>query len=255
MLYYTHKITLSILCWTIISLSCSSASGEMIYVSAKRSIMGTGSQLDEKLVSTDGIDSFTDDLLNSGYFRDQSDAIVGSISAAASQTSTLTSNAIKGLGRGSGFGSGPAEGIGRSDMRIEFTTDTEMRFTLAGQLRLAPHGDGVDLKGSSALIRVSSDAGTAMEVLLDQDNLPDSLGTVDFLGANRLTGEFPAGDYVLEAIAQGNGSDGVNLCLDFDFTFTAFEPIAIPEPSGGSMAALGSLAVLCAGFRRSRRRV
>jgi hypothetical protein len=250
-MFYTRTNVTRLLCFTFISIGCSSASAEMIYASALRSITGAGSQVNEKLVASDGFGSFTDDLLTGGYFRDENNLIVGSVSATASQTSTLAGGQIRGLGRGSGFGSGPADGVGRSEMHIEFNIEKSMRFTLAGQLLLVPHGDSLDLNGSSAVVRLSGPDGIAMERLMDGVNLPDNLGAVDFTGENRLTGVFPVGTYILEAMSEGHGSDGLTRCVDFDFTFSAFEAVAEPEPAA-SVLSLSLTGLAVCSLRRRR---
>ncbi len=189
-----------VLAWTSLS------SAEMIYRSATRTIYGNGTQLEEELQLVDNLTTFTSDLMNSGYVRDDSNSIVGSVSAFASQSSTLSENQIRGLSRGSGFGSGGAEGVGRSTMEIDFDIDSTMRFTLTGQLRLAPHGDNIGLNGSNAYIRlIGPDGGIAMEVMMDENNLPDSLGAVDFSGSDRMTGIFPAGSYTWKHFLKGMG--------------------------------------------------
>lgn len=223
---------------------CSTASAEMIYQSAVRNVLGDGTQLVVKGDSTDDTLGFAGDILNSGYVRDDSNSIVGSVSASASQTSNLTPGQIRGLGRGSGFGSGPASARGLSDMAIEFSVDEEMRFTLSGQLRIAPHGSGLDLNGSSALIRLTGPDGVALEVRMDDENLPDNLGVIDFTGADRMSGNFPAGNYLLEAMSEGHGSDGITRCADFDFTLTAVEAVAIPEPTTLTMCLFGLVSLL-----------
>lgn len=222
------------------------ASAEMMYKSATRTIYGSGSQLDTEEQTSDLLTTFSSEMMNSGYVRDDSNSIVGSVSAFASQSSTLSENQIRGLSRGSGFGSGGAEGVGRSTMEVEFEIDSSMRFTLTGQLRLAPHGDNIALNGSNAYIRLTGDDGVAMEVMMDEDNLPDSLGSVDFSGVNRMSKVFPAGTYTLEAFAEGHGDDGKTRCVDFDFSFTALEAVAVPEPSSSllfGMAAFGMMLV------------
>jgi len=228
------------------------ASAEMIFKSAIRSVLGDGTQLDAKKESNEeAIGSFSEDILSSGYVRDDNNAIIGSVSASASQTSSLTPSQIRGLGRGSGFGSGPSAARGLSDMSVSFTVDEPMRFTLSGQLRIAPHGLGLDLNGSSAMVQLMGPEGVAMEVRMDEANQPNALGLVDFTGLDRLSGEFPAGEYTLMAMSEGHGSDGVTRCADFDFTLTAIEAVAIPEPTTMSMFAIGLASVH---FLRRRRR-
>lgn len=230
---------------------CVPAQAEMIYQSAARAISGSGTQLDGTIESSDGFGAFTEDMLITGYVRDDSNSIVGSVSASSSQTSALTGNQIRGLGRGSGFGSGPSEGVGESNMLVAFTVTEPMRFTLSGQLRLAPHNPGLGLNGSEALIRLSGPEGVALEVVMDENNLPDHLGIVDFTGGQRLSGVFPAGDYTLEAMSMGHGSDGLTRCADFDFTLTALEAVAVPEPTAFGLLGMGMLIV---GRARRRRR-
>lgn len=229
-------------CGLLIGLFASVATAEMIFVSSDRGISGSGTQLTEVLETQASLGSFTDDLLNSGYVRDESNAIVGSVSSSASQTSTLTENQIRGLGRGSGFGSGPAEGSGNSFMNVDFTVSESMRFTLSGQLRLAPHGGELGLNGSEAYVRLTGPDGVALEVVMDDDNMPDNLGIVDFTGAERLSGIFPAGDYTLEAFSVGHGSNGLTRCADYDFTLTALEVAAVPEPAAFGLMAFAGLA-------------
>lgn len=227
------------------------AFGEMIYQSAERGISGSGSQLNEVLEVSESLGTYNNDLLTSGYVRDEGRAIVGSVSSSSSQTSTLTSNQIRGLGRGSGFGSGPADGFGTSLMDVEFTVDESTRFTLAGQLRLAPHGGELGLNGSSAYVRLTGPDGlVALEVRMDDENQPNNLGIVDFTGSERLSGVFPAGDYRLEAFSEGHGSSGLTRCADFDFTLSALEVAAVPEPTALSMIGVASLVGLCTRRRR-----
>ena len=241
-----------------LALSFSQVNAEMIYQSAARRISGSGSQLNEILETSASLGTYSDDLLNSGYMREDGN-IVGSVTASSSQTSTLTSNQIRGLGRGSGFGSGPADGLGSSYMDVAFMIEESTRFTLAGQLRLAPHGGELGLNGSSAYVRLTGPDGVvAMEVLMDEENQPDNLGIVDFTGGDELSRVLPAGAYRLEAFSEGHGSSGLTRCADFDFTLSVLEAAAvdvgnpiIPEPNALSMAGLGSLIGFC--FRRRRR--
>jgi|GEM_PF-2707490 len=232
-------------------LFASNANGEMIFNSVERGIGGSGSQLSEVLKTSASLGAYSDDMLNSGYVRDDNNAIVGSVSSSSSQTSTVTSNQIRGLGRGSGFGSGPADGVGSSFMTTEFTIEEANRFTLAGQLRLAPHGGPAGLNGSLAYVRLTGPEGVVLEVTMDEDNPPDNLGIVDFSGASQLSGVFTAGDYVLEAFSEGHGSDGLTRCADFDFTLTALEVAAVPEPAAFGMMLFAGLA--CLRIRRRRR--
>lgn len=241
---------LSLCCAFLMGLFPVIANAEMIIISADRGISGSGTQLNELLETSVGHGSFTDDLLNSGYVRDDSNSIVGSVSATSSQTSTMTDNQIRGLGRGSGFGSGPGEGVGDSFMDVDFAVNESMRFTLSGQLRLAPHGGALGLNGSSAYVRLTGPDGVALEVKMDEDNLPNNLGVVDFGGGERLTGIFPPGDYKLEAFSQGHGSNGLTRCADYDFTLTALEVAAVPEPAAFGLLAFGALT--CLRFRRRR---
>ena len=227
------------------------ATAEMIYTSAERGISGSGSQLNEILDTSASLGTYSDDLLNSGYVRDEGNSIIGSVSASSSQTSTLTANQIRGLGRGSGFGSGPADGLGGSFMDVEFTIDETTRFSLAGQLRLAPHGGELGLNGSSAYVRLTGPDGiVALEVRMDEDNQPDNQGIVDFTGPNQLSGVFAAGDYRLEAFSEGHGSNGLTRCADFDFTLSALEVAAVPEPTMLSMLGGAMLVGLCSRRRR-----
>ena len=66
---------------------CVPAQAEMIYQSAARAISGAGTQLDETIESSAGFGAFTEDMLITGYVRDDSNSIVGSVSATSSQTS------------------------------------------------------------------------------------------------------------------------------------------------------------------------
>lgn len=222
-------------------------SAEMMFQSSERLIQGYGTQLDESTRSTIGTAPFVDDLLSSGYVRDESNSITGSVSAFASQSSTLSENQIRGLARGSGFGSGAdVEGVGISSMTVDFDIDQDMRFTLVGQLRLAPHGDDIGLADSMAFLRLVGPNGVAMEVRLDADNPPNNLGIVDFTKDNRISDIFPEGSYTLEAYAKGHGSEGKTRCVDFDFTLTALNAVAVPEPSTQGLflvALAGALAI------------
>ena len=221
------------------------AHADIMYNTAQRSIYGAGTQLEVEEQLTTGMMPFTADLLNSGYVRDEDRQITGSVTSFVSQNSTLHDNLIRGLARGSGYGSGGAEGIGRATMLVDFDVDQDTRFSLAGQLRLAPHGDSASLSGSHAFIRLTGPQGLAMEVQMDDDHLPDNLGVIDFTGVNHLSGIYPAGNYQLEAFTEGRGSDGQTRCIDFDFTLTAFNVFAVPEPQGittfWSVATLGLL--------------
>jgi hypothetical protein len=228
----------------VVGLFAHSANAEMIYTTATRTIGGSGTQLEEMLETHASLGSYTDDLLSSGYVRDDGNAIVGSVSSSSSQTSTLSDNQIRGLGRGSGFGSGPAEGVGNSSMNVEFSVTETTRFSLAGQLRLAPHGGALGLNGSTAYVRLTGPDGVALEVMMDEDNQPDNLGIVDFSGSDQLSGVFPAGDYVLEAFSEGHGSDGLTRCADFDFTLSVLEVAAVPEPAAFSLMAFAGLALM-----------
>lgn len=238
-------------CALVAAVSATSANAEMIYISSDRGISGSGTQLNEVLETSVDFGAYSEDLLNSGYVRDENNSIVGSVSSSASQTSTLSDNQIRGLGRGSGFGSGPAEGVGNSSMTVEFSISESMRFTLAGQLRLAPHGGVAGLNGSSAYVRLTGPDGVALEVKMDEDNLPNSLGIVDFTAGDRLTGVFPAGEYLLEAFSEGHGSNGVTRCADFDFTMTALEVAAVPEPAACGLLMVAGLSCLRLRRRRS----
>lgn len=252
--------------WLCIAFVCSLAAqshAAMVFTSAERIISGSGTQLTNETEIDSGMAGFTDDLLNTSYVRNGESGIVGSVSASTSQTSTLTGDRIRGLGRGSGFGSGHVDGeasfgLAESSMYVEFTVDEPMEFTLAGELRLAPHGNGLSLNGSKAYVRlIGPDGEIALEAMMDDDNLPDNLGRIDFSGSQRMTGEFPAGNYILEALASGHGSGGLTRCVDFDFTlsasnaasFVAPDPI-IPEPSSMSLASVALLAAM--GLRRRR---
>ena len=226
------------------TLSIASTQAGIIYKSAERLIHGSGTQLEAKEEGSSDLSPFTADLLHSGYVRDEANKITGSVSAFASQTSSLTENQIQGLARGTGFGSGPeTDGFGISSMKVDFDIDQTMQLTLSGQLRLIPHTDIADLNGSVAYVKLMGPEGIAMEVLLDEDHLPDRLGIVDFTKENAFTGIFPAGSYVLEAYAEGHGSHGKNRCVDFDFKLTAFDTVPVPEPATSLMVvvALGLL--------------
>ena len=232
-------------------LFASQANGEMIFRSSERGIGGSGSQLGEVLETSASLGAYTDDILSSTYVRDDNNSIVGSVSLSSSQTSTVTSNQIRGLGRGSGFGSGPGDGFGNSFITTEFTIEEANRFTLSGQLRLAPHGGTAGLNGSLAYVRLTGPDGVVLEVTMDEDNPPDTLGIVDFSGSDQLSGVFPAGDYTLEASSEGHGSDGLSRCADFDFTLTSLEVAAVPEPAAFGMMLFAGLA--CMRMRRRRR--
>ena len=259
----TVKATAKLLCAIFVCSFMAHADAAMVFTSAERIIAGSGTQLVNKTESDDAMAGFADDLLNTGYVRDGNNGIVGSVSSSASQTSTLTDGQIRGLGRGSGFGSGHVDdtasfGIGMSSMFVEFTIDEPMQFTLAGELRLAPHGNGLSLNDSEAYVRlIGPDGEVALEAMMDANNLPDNLGRVDFSGSERKTGEFPAGNYILEAMAEGHGSNGLTRCVDFDFTlsassaasFVAPNPI-VPEPSSMSLASFALLAAM--GLRRRK---
>lgn len=249
---YTYKTNV---CWLWMSLAllfATNANGEMIFSFAERGIAGRGTQLDEVIKTSESLGAYSDDMLISSYARDENNAIVGSVSASASQTSTLTSNVIRGLGRGSGFGSGPAEGFASSFMTTEFSIDESNRFTLAGQLRLAPHGGPAGLNGSIAFVRLTGPDGVVLEVRMDEDNPPDNLGIVDFSGPDQLSGVFGAGTYLLEAFSEGHGSNGLTRCADFDFTLTTLEVAAVPEPAAFAMLLFAGLS--CFQLRRRRRR-
>lgn len=205
------------------------AEAEMIFQSAERTIHGSGTQLEAEEMVTTNFAPLADDLLNSGYIRDGNNTIVGSVSAFASQSSSISETQVRGLARGSGFASGPGEGIGLSSMAIDFDINQETRFTLTGQLRLAPHDQEDGIAESIAYIRLTGPSGIAMEVELDEANPPNSLGIVDFTKDNRITGIYPEGSYRLEAYAKGHGSDGKTRCVDFDFTLTALNAISVPE--------------------------
>ena len=246
-----HGLGKTLCLMVVLFVGTSTTHAEMMFRSSERNILGGGTQLVQRLEGTSEFGTFSDDLLASGYVRDEGNRIVGSVSATASQSSSLTATQIRGLGRGSGFASGPdAEGIATSAMTVDFTLTDSMRLTLSGQLRLVPHGEGIDPNGSMALIRLTGPEGIVMEVVMDEDNLPDSLGNVDFSGSDRISGVFAAGDYTLEAMSTGRGSHGLTRCADFDFTLTALESVAVPEPSAAGMLLLGGLAV----FGRRRRR-
>lgn len=222
----------------------------LIFRDAERVISGSGTQVDERLETAIGDGVFDDDLLVSGYYRDENQTIVGSVSATASQSSNLTDGKISGLGRGSGFGSGPAEGIGESMMKVDFSLAEATQYSLSGQLRLVPHGDELSLNGSEALVRVTGADGVVVEVLLNESNPPDRLGVVDFTGADRRVGIIEAGDYTLEAMSVGHGSEGLTRCADFEFTFSVISAVAVPEPSAMALLSIASLAL---GLLRSRR--
>lgn len=259
----TIKATLRLLCIAFVCGLMVRADAAMVFTSAERIIAGSGTQLVDKTETDDAMSGFTDDLLNTGYVRDGDVGIVGSVSSSASQTSTLTGGQIRGLGRGSGFGSGHVAGessfgIGMSSMLVEFTVDEPMQFTLAGELRLAPHGDGLTLNDSKAYVRlIGPDGEVALEAMMDDTNVPDNLGRIDFSGSERKSGEFPAGNYILEAMAEGHGSNGLTRCVDFDFTLSASSAASVvpptpvvPEPSSMVLASLALLATM--GLRRRR---
>ena len=117
---------------------------------------------------------------------------------------------------------------------------------------MAPHGSGSDLNGSEAYVRLlDSNGDVAFEVIMDDESLPDGFGLIDFSGGNSLSGVFPAGDYTLEAITSGHGSNGLTRCADFEFAFTALDPAPIPEPTAVTLLCVGLLFV---GRLRQRRR-
>ena len=227
---------------------CSAVSAEMIILSSARSISTSGSQREPIVTSTEDELPFVDDILDGGYIRDDSDAIVGTVSISASQTSMVTTSRIRGVGRGSGFASGPAESSGRSDMMVDFLIEESTRFTLAGELRLTPHGLG--LNGSSAFIRLTGPDGVAAEIRLDEESLPDRAGVVDFLGSNRIVGELGPGRYTLEASSVGHGSSGLTRCADFDFTLTATDGVVIPEPGSVCLLLIGCSLLFVGRHRR-----
>jgi hypothetical protein len=132
-------------------------------------------------------------------------------------------------------------------MQVEFMVEKRMRFTLSGELRLAPHGLG--LNGSSASVRVTGEDGTIIGVEMNDTHQPDQTGVVDFMGAHRMSFDLGPGQYLLEAMSEGRGSDGLTRCADYDFTLTAVEGVLIPEPS-----AFGLLSVGIGMCWRSRRR-
>lgn len=228
-----------------VAVCCCTAPGraEMMYSSSQRGIHGSGIQLSLKEETTDSLGVFEASLLHSNYLRDDENMIVGHESASVSQDSTLSDNQIRGLGRGSGFGSGGGDGVGAATLMVDFDIDQSMRFTLTGQLRIAPHGDSIGLNGSNAHIRLTGPDGVAMEVVLDEDNPPNGLGNVDFSGGNRLSEIFPAGSYTLEALAEGRGNNGKTRCVDFDFTLTALNAVAVPEPSAAGLAMFALLGI------------
>lgn len=247
----SHKDTRVVLfAGTLVLLGAALAQAEIMYKSAERAIYGEGTQLDAIEQLTTGMEPFTSDMLNSGYVRDDQNSIVGSVSSFASQSSTLSDNQIRGLARGSGFGSGGAEGIGRSSMLVEFEIDQSMRFTLTGQLRLAPHGGQISINDSEAYIRLTGPEGIAIEVVMNEDNLPDVLGLIDFSGDERISDVFPSGNYTLEAFAEGHGSDGTTRCVDFDFTLTALNAVAVPEPDMAIVFVLAALGLIASKKRR-----
>lgn len=223
------------------------ASAEMIYHSAERSIMGLGSQLDYNALSTDSLSAYSDDLISSGYVRDENRAIVGSVSTFASQSSTLSGRQIRGIGRGSAFGSGPGQATGTSRMEVEFSVSEPTQFTLSGQLRLA---QALELNNSLAFIRLTGPNGAMLEVVMDENNLPDSLGRVNFSGKEQISAVFPAGNYLLEAVSEGVGSDGLTRCADFEFTLTA---VSIPEPLSKTSLLMGMLGLAMIRRRKLRR--
>lgn len=230
---------------------CTPANGAIIYSTAQRSIQSSGTQLVEEIESTDTYGAYVNDMLVSGYVRDDSNSIVGSISASASQSSALTDTQIRGLGRGSGFGAGPGEATGESRMYVEFSITESMQFSLEGQLRLAPHGSGLSLNGSVAMVKLTGPNGTLLHAVMDEDNQPDHLGAIDFSGDNRLSGTFAAGDYILEAYSTGHGSEGMTRCVDYDFTLTVLDAVAVPEP--GSATMLGTVLLSLLVIRRRRK--
>jgi len=227
---------------------------EPVIVSATRSLSVAATQFDGDVLTSSDFGSFQDDLLISGYVR-QDGIIAGSVSASGSQTSTVSTILVRGMGRGSGYGSGlagEANGIGSSRMRVEFDITKEpLEVYLLGQLRLTPHGLG--LNGSSAFVRVSGPDGIVpLEVDLSESSLPPDGGIVDFSGASRLQALLEPGSYVLEALAEGIGSGARTRCADFDFTLSFVAPAAIPEPSAGALL-LGGLMGAWAGRGRQRR--
>ena len=125
-----------------------------------------------------------------------------------------------------------------------------MRFTLTGQLRLAPHGDDIGLNGSNAFIRLTGPQGVALEVIMDEGHLPDSGGAIDFTDENRISEVFPSGVYTLEAFAEGHGNDGKTRCVDFDFTLTALNAVAVPEPSASLLFVLAMIGLTLQRRRR-----
>ncbi len=130
-----------------------------------------------------------------------------------------------------------------------FEVDKPMRFKLSGELRVTPHGLG--LNGSSAFVRLSGPEGLVFEIKMDEANPPSATGVVDFKAADTLIGEFGAGQYMLEALAEGIGSFGRDRCADFDFTLSVVEAAAVPEPSSVVLLSLGLISA--AGLRRRSR--
>lgn len=203
--------------------------GEMIYRTSFQSISGMGTQLETMETSSDEIAFFSDDLLNTGYVRDQQHNIVGNVSSFASLMSSLNGTHIRGLGRGSGFGTGEHQGTGTTEMRVEFETTGRISFAMSGQLRLVPHVLG--LNESEAHVKLTGPEGVVFEIKLGPENPPDNLGIVNFLGSDEIQGELVPGVYHLEAVGVGRGSRGRTRCIDFDFTFREVEGVPIPEPS------------------------
>lgn len=251
MFHFKLRMALIYIVVVLLLISTETTQAGLIFRDAKRSISGSGTQVSERLETAIGDGVFVDDLLVSGYYRDENQTITGSVSATASLSSNLTEGKISGLGRGSGFGSGPAEGVGEAKMKVDFSLNEATQYSLSGQLRLVPHSDEMLLNGSEAMIRVTGADGVVVEFLLNESNPPDRLGIVDFTGADRRTGFIPAGDYTLEAISIGHGSDGLTRCTDFEFTFSVLTAVAVPEPSS---LVLFTIALSAFGLRPSRGR-
>lgn len=233
----------------LVAVGVARTQGEMIYHSAFQSIAGTGTQLEAMETSSEEISFFSEDLLNTGYVRDEQNRIVGNVSSFASLMSSLNGTHIRGLGRGSGFGTGEHTGTGTTEMRVEFESTGRMSFAMSGQLRLVPHTSG--LNESEAHVRLTGPEGVVFEIKLGPDHPPDNLGIVNFLGSDEIQGELVPGMYQLEAVGVGRGSHGLTRCVDFDFTFREVEGAPIPEPS--AYVLMLSCALIALRFRRHRR--
>ena len=221
----------------------------MIYLSSHQSIWAGGTQLEPVLVASDAIELFSEEIINTGYVRDDENSIVGNVSSYGSLLGSLNDNQIRGLGRASGFATGEYNGLSTTEMRIAFRVEDPMPFEMLGQLRLTPHSLG--LNGSEAVVALVGDAGSVFEVRLDEGHLPDDLGNVNFMGSDTIRGMLAPGDYELIAEGLGQGSDGLTRCVDFDFTFR--QAAVIPEPEGPLPASL-ALFTVCWIRRTSRLR-